>query len=342
MGKTAFTTANALTKKAWDERLFRDSQKEAYFSKFMGTSSDSLVQVKDKFTKEKGDNVTFGIRMRLTSTGFTSGQSAEGNEDKLTTYSDSVSLEEYFNAVRDSGPLDRQRAMFSIDEESKAALKTWMAEKIDQLAFTQIFNSPSKIFYRDSSAGAISTTATAATAKAALSATYSLITPKLISAIKTWSLTGGNRGQTPLRPIRINGKNYFVMLMHPDSMYDIKNDSTFAQARREALERGKDNPIFSGSEAIWDGVVIHEHENCPIATDAGAGSVAWSKAIFMGAQSLIWAWGKHPETVQKEFDYGREHGFGIGMLAGVKKPTFNSKDYGSVQVYLARTNIAGL
>lgn len=341
MGKTAFATSDALTKKAWEEKLFRDTVKMSYFSKFMGSSSDGMVQVNEKLSKDKGDNITFGIRMRLQGAGVNSGQALEGNEEKLQTYSFNVSLEEYAHAVRDRGPLDRQRAMFSIDEESQDALKGWGAEKIDSLCFTTLFASASKIFYRDQAAGAISSTATAATAKSALGAN-SLITPALISAVKAWANTGGNRAQTPLRPIRINGKNYFVLLIHPDAMYDIKNNSDFAQARREALQRGNDNPIFSGSEAIWDGVVIHEHENCPIATDGGSGAVAWTKGALLGAQALVWAWGKRPNVVAKEFDYGREHGYAWSMISAAGKPSFNSKDYGSVQLYLARTNIAGL
>ncbi len=346
MAKTAFATSDALTKKLWEEQLFRDTLKESYFSRFMGKTADSLIQTKEALTKEKGDNITFGIRMRLSQPGVTSGATLEGNEEKLQTYSFSVSLEQYRHAVRDAGALDRQRAMFSIDEESVSALKGWGSEKIDQLCFDTITGTgtastgPTKIFYLAS--GTLSSTGTVATATGAVTATDK-ITPSIISKIRAWCTTGGNRTQTPLRPIRINGKNYFILLVHPDVMADLKLDSTFLQARREALERGKDNPIFTGSEAIWDGVVIHEHENVPIYTTWGAGSnVPGAKCVFMGAQSLVWAWGKRPSVTSEEFDYGNEHGYGWEMIAKCGKPTFNSTDYGSVGVYVARTNIAGL
>ena len=329
MAKTAFATGNALVKKAWEEKLFRDTEKDSYFSRFMGTSAGSIVQVNSKLEKDKGDKVTFGIRMRLSGSGITSGQTLEGNEEKLVTHDYSVFLEQYRHAVRDNGEIDRKRAMFSIDEESMAALKGWGAEKIDSLCFTAITTSPTKIFY----GGNATSTSDIDTAD--------LITPAKISAIKTWCSTGGNRAQTPLRPVRINGKNYFVLLVHPDVMYDLKQDSTFAQARREALERGRDNPIFTGSEAIWDGVVIHEHENIPIVTTWGAGgNVPGAQCVLMGAQSLVWAWGKRPAVVSRDFDYGNEHGFAWGMICATGKPVFNSLDYGSVGVYVARTQIA--
>lgn len=328
MAKTIFTTSNALTKKAWEEKLFRDALKDAYFSRFMGKDANSLCQVKTDLVKEKGDKITFGIRMRLAGSGVTSGQTLEGNEESLVTYDHSITLEQYRHAVRDNGALDRQRAMFSIDEESKSALKGWGSEKIDQLAFDAIVDSPTKIFYGGDATGTGDVEAA------------DLITPALISKVRVWCKGGGGRVQTPLRPVRVGGKSYFILLVHPDVMYDLKQDSTFAQAVREARERGKENPLFTGAAAIWDGVVIHEHENIPIVTNWGAGSnIPGAKCVFMGAQSLVWAWGKRPSVVAKSFDYDNEHGYAWGMIARTNKPKFNSKDYGSVAVYVARTQI---
>jgi len=335
MAKTAFATDNALTKKAWDEKLYRDTIKEAYFARFMSDSNRSIIQTKEELTKSKGDNITFGIRMRLKGAGVTSGQTLEGNEEKLTTHDFGLSLERYRHAVRDNGSLDRQRTMFSIDTEAVDAIKDWGSEKVDQLCMDALTTSPTRYFSIQSGTVTTSTTDPSASVTAS-----DKITPKFISQVKTWALTGGNRTQTPLRPIRINGKNYFILLLHPDSMFDIKLDSTFAQARRDALERSKDNPIFTGSEAIWDGVVIHEHENVPIATTWGGASVAGSKSIFMGAQSLVWAWGERPKVVSATFDYEEEHGFGWGMTSKAGKPVFNSKDFGSIACYTARTQIS--
>jgi N4-gp56 family major capsid protein len=344
MAKTAFATNNALTKKAWEEQLFRDTKKESYFAKFMGSGSDALCQEKSHFTKDKGDAMTFGIRMRLAGAGVTSGQALEGNEEALTTYDYSVSLEEYAHAVRDRGPLDRQRAMFSIDEESQSALKDWGAEKIDDLAFKALIGTAAasystRVFY--ATAAGLTSNATAATASAALTAADSKLSPALIEYTRTWCLTGGNRGQTPLRPVRVDGKKYFVLLVHPDALFDLRMDPMWLQANREAQERGSGNPIFSGADSVWNGVIVHSHENVPIALTGGAGSnVPFARCALIGAQSLVWAWGKRPSVVAKTFDYDREHGYAWSMIAGTGKPRFNSRDYGSVGVYVSRTRIS--
>ena len=333
MAKTTVLTGDALTKKLWEEQLYRDTIKEAYFARFMGKSSDSLAQVKEDLTKSKGDRITYGIRMRLTGTGVVSGQTLENNEEKLQTYSYNVTLERYRNAVRDAGSLDRQRAVYDMDTESRDALKDWGVEKVDQLSFDTITASPTKIFFGGNAttylpgAGDIDAT--------------DLIDPLLISKVKTWALTGGARTQTPLRPIKVGGKNYFILLVHPDVLYDLSLDAIWSQAARDALPRGTDNPIFSGAEYLWNGVVIHSHENVPIATNWGAGSnIPGAKCIFMGAQSLLWAWGERPSMVEEEFDYQEEHGYAWRMTCGVSKPAFNGVDYGSIGVYVARTRVS--
>ncbi len=348
MAKTTFTTSNALTKKLFDEQLFRDVRKATFWDKFTSTNSNSIIHEKTQLEKSSGDKITIGLRMRLAGVGVTSGQTLEGNEEALSTYDMNISLERYRHAVRDKGELDRKRAVFSIDEESKAALKDWGAEKIDQLAFDALgigsgsSVDPTKIFYINDSSGAKLATATAATAKAAIGATNSKLSLELISFIKTNARTGGGRNYIPLRPITIKGKDHYVLLVHPDALYDLKSSSAWLQANREARERSDENPIFTGAVGMYDGVVIHEHENCAIATDGGGGgNVPWTKAVLMGAQSLVWAWGKKPETKQKEFDYDEEHGYSWAMTCGVAKSKFNSIDYGSVGIYLARTNVSG-
>ncbi len=327
MAKTTVATGNALTKKLWEEELFRDTLKEAYFSRFMGSGSDSLVQVKTELLKSKGDQITFGLSTRLTGTGVISGQTLEGQEEKLTFYDFNVALERYRNAVRDAGALDRQRPIYDMDEEARTAIKGWGSEKIDQLCFDAITVSPTKIFYGGN-----------ATSTADIDAT-DVITPSLISKIKAYAKTGGNRTYIPLRQIKIKGKLYYILLVHPEVIYDLSQDAAWAQAAREALPRGEDNPLFTGADYLWDGVLIHSNEKVPILSTWGAGTIHGAKCVFMGAQCLCWAWGERPSVVEEEFDYQEEHGFAWRVTCGTEKPVFNGLDYGSFGVYVSCTDV---
>lgn len=339
MGKTLFETSDPLVKKAWDEKFFRDVVKESYFHNFMGQTKDSMVYVKEELEKKQGDKITCGLRMRLEGAGVEDDEILEGNEEALTTYDYGLTLKHYRHAVRDKGKIHRKRAMFSIDDESKMALADWGTEKIDKLLFDALQGSFTRVAYRNGS-GVNSITSAEATAKAALSATNSKLTPQFISFIKTWAKTGGNRTYVPIRPIKVGGKKYYVLLVHPDALYDLNTNSDFLQAQREAEKRGGDHPIFEGATAIYQGVVIHEHENMAIATDGGGASVAWSKGALLGAQALCWAWGERPEVTSEVFDYKNQHGCSWEMIARAGKSNFNSLDFGSLGVYLARTQVS--
>lgn len=257
MAKTNFTTNNELTKKAWSEKMHRDAVKESYFSKFMSSGADNIVTEKTELSKDRGDQITVGIRMRLSGTGVTEGQQLEGNEEALTSHSMKITLAQYRHAVRDAGAMARKRALFDVSAESSAALKDWMSEKIDSLAFDALglgvgaSSFPSKIFYKTSSG--VAATGAEATAKDALTVADGKLTLNFLSFLKTWAKTGGNRAYVPLRPVRVEGKDYYVLLTHPDALYDLRADSAFQQAMREAEVRGPSNPLFQDATAIWDG-----------------------------------------------------------------------------------------
>lgn len=128
MAETIFTTSNALTKKAWDEKLHRETLPEAYWSKFMSTGADQPVHVKTDLEKDQGDNIKFGLITRLQGAGVTGDNQLEGQEEALVTYDDSVSLEQYRHGVVIRGKLTRKRAAFAITDEAKNMLKQWGAE----------------------------------------------------------------------------------------------------------------------------------------------------------------------------------------------------------------------
>lgn len=340
MSKTGIATGNTLAKKLFEEKLFRDARKESYFvQRFFSSSGDNLVYEKSDLVKGKGESIVFGLRMRLSGAGVTEGDTLEGNEEALSFHNYTLTLSQYRHAVRDDGAMTRQRTAFDIAKEHEMAIKDWQTEKIDSLCFAAILNSPTKVFYRNSSG--VSTAASAATAKAGLDATNSKLTLNFISFVKTWAQTGGARTYIPLRPVKVEGDEMFVLLTHNDALYDLRVDSTFQQAMREAMNRGKDNPLFRSAVAVWDNVVIHAHENCTVATDGGGASVPWVKSVFMGQQSLCAGWGQRPEIVKETFDYKNEEGVGVNMIFKADKPVFNSLDFGSLGVYLARTNVSG-
>jgi N4-gp56 family major capsid protein len=239
--------------------------------------------------------------------------------------------------------MDWQRASFNMPSEATTALQNWGTELCELLCVESLTDSATQIFYKTSESNmTVARTATAATAQTAMNATEGKLSPGFVSYIKAWAETGGDRTIIPLRPLIFNGKKHFVLLVHPDVVYDWKQNSTVQQATREAMERGPSNPLFTGATYVWDNVLIHTSEFMPKAADGGGASVPWSKGVFMGAQSLCWAWGERPSIVEDSEDYEEDLFQAWRMTAKAGKPQFNSQDYGSINVYTARTNVSGL
>ncbi|MCC7212519.1 MAG: DUF4043 family protein [Candidatus Brocadia sp.] len=369
MSKSQMTTSDNLRQEVWHADAFKDTLINNYFlDKFASdalnmlesggweqnyeSSPDSVLQVKvdlearGETKKRKGDKITFKLIYNIdpeTYAGVTGGQVLEGNELSLDWADYSITLQRYRQAVAAAEPLSWHRAAFSIPESSRQALVNWGRRKIQLKCMQALATSPTTIFYNE--AGTIKKTDTLATAKTALTLANSKLTPLMVSFAKTWAMTGGGRAsnQVPLMPIYVGGRPYYVLLTHPDAIYDWRNDSTVSQAHREALERGKENPIFSGAEYIWDGVIIHTHEYVRKGTDAGSGSnVAWTHAHLLGQQALLMAVGERPDLVDYYRDAKEDLFYAWRMTIEIAKPQFNSKDYGSLDIVVARTNVSGI
>ena len=362
MARTTITTSDGLRKQAWEETLYRDTLKSSYFASRLGgdafqklergenyasTPNDIMdirtdMGAKGKTKTRNGDKITFALIPRLdvdTYTGVTSGQTLKGKEVALQWYNQDLELERYRQAVSAGQPMDWARASFDMPAESRIALLNWGSEKIDKLCFTALNASPTKFIY--SASGTPTGTTTEATAKAGITTT-DLLTPKMVSIIRTWAKTGGGRTNWPIRPVKVNGRDHYVLLVHPDVLFDWKDNSTVQQAYREALARGGDNPLFQTASYIWDDVIIHESEHVTVGTDGGGASVPYAKCHLLGAQALQVGFGERPSIVEDSEDYEEDWFYAWRMTMKVQKAKFNSLDYGALCIYVARTNVSGL
>lgn len=368
-GNTQSTAA--MRREAWQKELYQDAIDNLYFTKSnqMGSDDNNIIQLKDDLVKGKGDTTTFGLTTKLSGSGVSGDAELEGNEEEISAYSESVAIDQKRNAVRLKGKLDEKANAYDMRTDAKGKLSIWLQEFIEQQAFLKLggvtntaltdysgtvvgtdcawSNTPDYIPDADENAGygnrylcadyAAGTTSLAAT---------DLITPALISRAKAKA-----RLATPkIRPLRINGKNYWIMFVHTCQAYDLKRNAEWAQAMREAERRGPENPIFTGAMAIWDQVIVIEHEHVPFLDVSVAGNsfrgaavgtdcaVDAFRAILCGRQALGFAKCQSDEGwVEKTFDYGNKTGFATGLIGGIQKVMFNSKEYGTFVLDTAAT-----
>lgn len=355
MATTSVSTTDTYKVKVWLEDLFLDTEKELFFEPYTGEGMGNAVQIIRKLDKGPGDEVSSTIIPRLAG-GFTlgsSGISMEGHEQSITPYSYTKTLEEYKLAARWKEGLDLQRPIFEMPKECRSLLLANLAENIDQLQFDALVSGLTRIMAGD---GTMQTTVANAAA-ACLTAAHK-ISPSLVRKLKVVAKTGGAvasasdgapvRVFTPPRPIKINGRNHYILIVPEAVGYDLGENSQYHQDLKDAMVRSDNHPFFTGGIAMIDGVVIVPHENMPIRTDGGAGAVVYGKCVLMGAQALIKIYGSyrskgkltkdHTVLVGKTFGYDEEEGLCTKTVMRIGAPNFNNERYGAVGLFVTCSN----
>lgn len=317
------TISEALTGKAWAKQLYKEAETESFFNRFTGEGPNSIIQKKTDLRKEKGDSITIGLLMKLKGEGVLGEAILEGNEEQLTLLDFSVKVDQIRNGVRLAGSLTEQKSVVNLRTAAKDALKGWLGETNEKATFAALTANPTvnRVLY-----------AGGRTSEDAITASDTFSTA-VISAARRKAMLA-----TPkVRPVNVNGKNWYVMVVDSYQARDLKNDPAWIAAQKDANLRGETNPIFTGALGCYDGVILHEHENV-IRTETGAEGGYVGHALLLGAQAGVYAVAKEPTWVEKAFDYDDKVGFSTGMIRGIEKAVFTDKDsgepfdYGVVQV----------
>ena len=371
MGNTQ--SIDQLRPQIWANDLFADVMRGMYFTEngMMGKDSNNIFQIKDDLEKKKGDTITIGLTARLSGSGVSGDAELEGNEEAINAYSEDIAIDQKRFAVRLAGSLDEQKNAYDMRQDAKEKLTIRLQEFIEQQFFlklagcanTSLVDVNGVAYAADATWSNTGAGVPTADTGSGLGARYicansggldalastDLITPELLSKAKVKAKMANPK----IVPLKIKGKEYYVCFIHPWQAYDLKNNATFQQARREAEVRGSENPIFTGALGIWDGIIIHEHEYVPFldisvagynfgasASGTQAGTDAF-RAILCGRQAGVFAKCKQTKGwVEKSFDYENKTGFATGIIGGIQKTAFNSKDYGVICIDTAATALA--
>ncbi len=310
MANTAFATENALTKKLWSAKLTKEIQQSLALSNMMDESGNKAVHVKTDLMKQKGDRITIGLRMRPSGAGQTSsttGITLEGNEEALSFYDFSVSLSEYGNAFRTGSKLDLQRPAFDLRTELKDAAKEWASDRLEDLLAAALVASPTSNRYYDKTA----------------TGSDGYLTVAYIQMLKRQAKLANPK----VPPMKIGGKDYWVLLAHPYALKGLKADTEYKNMQLYANIRGNKNPLISGAEGLVDGVLIYEYDRDALLQ---TGDVV--RSVLLGRQALLLAWGQKPSWYEKLFDYERIPGVATDFVLGVGKTVFNSEDFGCMTI----------
>jgi N4-gp56 family major capsid protein len=305
-----------LVPKVWAAKVWKEGTKESYFNKFTASDGSKPIHVNKDLTKQKGDKVTFGLQMNLTGAGVTGNNTLKGNEEALTLYDFGVTVDQIRNAVT-MYDFDNQKSPYEMWPNIKTALVQWFSDWQDNTLITKWTTSPTATEVVYAGTNTAENTITAA----------DKLTCTLISKAKRTAIMHSPK----VKPIKIDGEEWYIMLVGTYAARDLKTDTAWQDAQKNAAARGKDNPIFTGALGSYDGVVLYEYERISN-TASGASSANVVHNLLLGQQAACYGVARDMFPIEQDDDYGNVQGQGVAFWGGIAKSVFNSKDYGLIQV----------
>lgn len=339
---TDTTISSALRVKQWDDQHHLSYVRANRFRPYMGTNENAIIQLKENLTKKPGDAITIPLVGALSTSGGAKDQTTTlvGNERALPNDGHQITLKLVRDAVavdvveEQVSPIDiRNAARVSLKDLQMRYLRNDIISALGSIGGVaygtasaaqrnawNVANSDRILFGTSKS----NYNATHATALANVTAAMKL-SKSVVSLMKRIAQTAVNANGDGLRPYKFGDDNEsFMMFVGTNAFRDLKTD--IGTEWKDAMERGKDNPLFVGTTSIyWDGVVVREIPEIASLGPVGASSAAVSPVYLCGAQALGVAWGMRTKTTQRnEDDYGLKTGIGFMEYRGVDKLRYGS------------------
>lgn len=358
---TDTTIATGLVVQQWEDKFFTEYLHDGGFKPLMGTSENSVIQVKEDLTKKSGDSITIALVNRLTNAAVTGSSTLEGAEEDMSSRSMRIYVDKRRNAVRIS-EMNEQKSAISLRNAARATLLDWAMEDTRDLVIEALGSLNGTKFIDRTAAiadawlvdnadravfGAAAAGFTDLSADLALlDTTADLFTNIALDAMVLKAKTCNPK----IRPMRDpgNGKRYYVAFANPYAFKNLR-DTLDTEVLASTVVQMEASKLFEGGDIMWNGVIVKETDNIPIYENIGASGTTEVTPVYLcGAQALAVAYAKRWRTVTEEFDYGDKYGVAIDGIYGVRKiimgtgagDTDDLKDHGVVTGYFATTGTA--
>lgn len=367
MARTIIGLNDPKAVKRYSGLLAVDVPKESFFgSKFMGEGEASQMPIQrlTELESAAGEQITFDLSMQLVEQPTEGDDILEGNEEDLTFYTDSLYIDQQRKGVNAGGRMTQKRTLHKLREVARKRSAEYWARLFDEIIFIYLSGA------RGINTGFVMPVGWNGRANNSVSAPDAFhqmfangkakgtITSddkfdlKLIDKFVAMAGTvGGDASGVPaIQPVRVDGGNHYVCIMHDWQAYDLRANSSTGQwldiQKAAAGAVGNSSPIFKGGLGMYNDVVLHKHKNVIRFNDYGGGTnLDAARALFLGVQAAVLAFGSpgaglrfdwHEDTI----DRGNQLVVDTACIWGVKKTTFNGLDYGVVaaDTYVANPN----
>jgi len=369
MARTVIGVNDPKAIKRYSAFLATDTRAKSYFTKKMmgkGAESSMPIQELTELESDAGEYISFDLTMQMKMEPVQGDDVLENREEALKFYTDGVFIDQLRGGVNTGGRMTRKRTIHNLRKVARKRQSDWWARVFDEIFFMYIAGA------RGVNADYVWNTAFTGFAnnafsapdtdhlqiangktKATLLVTDVMTLAELDKALTYCEMMGGGSGggtagtdgntQTPqIQPIMINGEPHYVIVMNPYQEYDLRTATSTGQwldiQKAAAGAEGRKSPIFRGGLGMYNNLVLHKHKKAVRFSDYGAGTdIEACRAMVLGEQAAVVAFGSegtglrfgwHEETR----DNGNQVVITSSTICGVKKVTFNGKDYGAYAI----------
>jgi len=245
--------------------------------------NSSIIKAVKK-TSELGSIVGVKLLDELIESGATGNVTLDASSEELQEIQQFIKIDRFQHAVPSNGGIVTQRNASKFKTTAKASLTNWGTRKFDKIFFYSMSADCTNIV----ACGHRTDITTKNIAKSDVLTTADIEEAKRRALL---GVDGAGNLCPPLLPIYTTTNEnlgfyedveFFVMFVGTNSARNIKNDANWAEARKDALERGKTNPIFTGALGFWDGVLLLD-----VKTDTARQSgIVTSKSKFVGFSNV--------------------------------------------------------
>lgn len=322
----------ASKKQIWVDKLWLEVESQLWIRKFMGTDTNSIIQVRRDLEKVAGNQINFFLGLEMDADPIIGDDWLEGRETAIAIYGDAVTIDRARQATVSKGVMDAKGSGFNFASISKEFLARWLRGWIDKSWFRVLSGDTTFTFATDATAPTSNRIVYGgdATTTADLDANDWLGTYE-ISRLKHLA----QEADPMIPPLVIDGEERYVLFIGRNTHFKLKlSDTSYASAINYAYQgKGDAHPLISGAMVDWDGVLVYVSPHILRYSDWGSGANLGGEVnLLCGAQAGLFAVGGGDEWKEKDFDYGDKPGHALAKNLGFKKAKFTdmNEDYGVI------------
>lgn len=305
----------------WQQRVLEQAGEKLFWEKLAGPPGSGMPIIRnDDLTAKRGGIVNVPMRRLLSGAGVTGNTALSGSEEAMVFDNLAVTPVYSRNAAA-AHEQDQQKTVADLQDQARMASSIWLAEKIDNTIFGVLNAQTTNRLYGGN-----------ATAKNDIDSGDGF-TAALLSKARAKA-----KG-VHIRPIIIDGREWYICVLHPFQAYALRADSTWLAAQQYAEARGKDNPIIGMAMGAFQGVLVFENDRVESGSNAGSGgNVDYAIGHLVGGDAVGFAWSMLPKYIQEVRDYGAVVGSGAAAMFGAAAAVFNSVPVGHVPIMTYATD----